>query len=56
MTSLVYVGIAGHGDALVVLDASRRLYAGLSRDAGYWHVVHPAQVDCGACSHSDPTP
>lgn len=45
MSGLVYIGIAGHGDALMVLDATRRAYAGLSRDAAYWHLVHPAQVD-----------
>ena len=45
MTGLVYVQIAGHGTSLVVLDAARRLYAGLSRDGAYWHVVTPAIED-----------
>lgn len=42
---IVHAPIGEVGDALVVLDASRRLYAGLSRDGGYWHVVGPSQVD-----------
>jgi hypothetical protein len=29
------------GQALVVLDEGRRLYAALSRDGSYWHVVQP---------------
>lgn len=30
---------------LVVLDADRRLYAGLARDGSYYHVVQPARRD-----------
>lgn len=45
MAGLVHRPIGPIGDALVVLDASRRLYAGLSRDQTYWHAVHPLSVD-----------
>lgn len=45
MTAVQYVGIALAGNDLVVLDANRRLYAGLSRDGAYWHVVSPALED-----------
>ena len=45
MSGIVVMSLGWNGDALVVLDAARRLYVGLSRDAGYWHCVHPAQVD-----------
>ena len=45
MSGLVHRPIGPVGDALVVLDADRRLYAGLSRDGAYWHAVHPAPVD-----------
>lgn len=45
MSGLISRSLGNVGDALVILDAKRRLYVGLSRDAGYWHVVHPAQVD-----------
>lgn len=44
MTGLVFRPIGPVGDDLVVLDANRRLYAGLSRDGAYWHAVHPAPV------------
>jgi hypothetical protein len=33
------------GQTLVVLDEERRLYAGLSRDESYWHVVAPLQLE-----------
>ena len=42
---LVFASIAERSGALVILDAGRRLYAGLSRDGSYWHVVSPSQVD-----------
>ena len=45
MSGLVFRPIGPVDDALVVLDSNRRLYAGLSRDGSYWHVVQPAQVD-----------
>lgn len=45
MTSVSYVRLPDDPDALVVLDATRRVYAGLSRDGGYRHVVSPLQVD-----------
>lgn len=45
MTGIVFALLFDAGDNLVVLDEPRRLYAGLSRDGTYWHVVHPAQVD-----------
>jgi hypothetical protein len=30
---------------LIVFDASRRTYVGLSRDGSYWHVVRPTTRD-----------
>jgi len=45
MSGLVYRQIGDVGDALVVLDMSRRLYVGLSRDGTYYHVVAPLPVD-----------
>lgn len=45
MSGLVFRAIGAVDGALVVLDAARRLYAGLSRDGAYWHAVHPAAVD-----------
>jgi len=45
MSGLVHRPIGPVGGDLVVLDATRRLYAGISRDGAYWHVVHPAATD-----------
>ena len=45
MTGLVYRSLGDVGQALVVLEAGRRVYVGLSRDSEYLHVVHPAAVD-----------
>ena len=45
MTGIVHRPIGPVGRDLVVLDASRRLYVGLSRDETYWHVVAPLPVD-----------
>lgn len=45
MTRIVHVGLDDLDDSLIVLSARRRAYAGLSRDAAYVHVVHPASVD-----------
>lgn len=45
MTAVVSVPIGGLGDAIVVLDRERRLYAAQSRDGSYWHVVSPLQAD-----------
>lgn len=42
---LVFASIAERSGALVILDAGRRLYAGLSRNGSYWHVVTPSQVE-----------
>ena len=44
MAGLVHAPIGPVGDSLVVLDAGRRLYAGLSREGEYWHVVQPARA------------
>lgn len=41
MTGVVYRAIGEVGDALTILDASRRTYAGLSRDGQYWHLIAP---------------
>src|SRR6185369_17638251 len=45
MTGVVHAPIGDVGDALTILDAGRRLYAALSRDGTYWHVVSPLQAD-----------
>ena len=37
--------IAVEPETLAVLDATRRLYAGLSRDGSYYHVIVPSQFD-----------
>jgi hypothetical protein len=42
---LVFASIAARSGALVILDAGRRLYVGLSHDKSYWHVVSPSQID-----------
>ena len=42
MTRIVHAAIAVPPETLVVLDAERRLYAGLSRDESYYHVLQPA--------------
>jgi hypothetical protein len=36
--------IGYEGDSLVVLDAGRRLYAGLSKDRTRWHVLQPLEA------------
>ena len=41
MSGLVFRPIGPVNDALVVLDANRRLYAALSHDGAYWHVIQP---------------
>lgn len=43
--SLVYRPINNVDDAIVVLDATRRLYAGLNRAGDGWHVIQPARPD-----------
>lgn len=43
MTRLVWSPISIPPDALVVLDADRRLYVGLSRDESYYHIIQPTQ-------------
>lgn len=45
MSGLVHRPLLLEGPELVVLDARRRLYAGLSRDGSYVHVVYPAALD-----------
>ncbi len=45
MSGLVFAPLGPIGDALAVLDTKRRVYVGLSHDASYLHVVHPAAVD-----------
>ncbi len=44
MSGLVYRPI-GDVDDLVVLDATRRTYAGLSTSGDYWHLIQPARPD-----------
>jgi hypothetical protein len=41
MSGLVFASIAERTGALVILDAGRRLYVGISHDRTYWHVVQP---------------
>lgn len=43
MTRVAWAPIAVEPETLVILDATRRLYAGLSRDSSYYHVVQPTQ-------------
>lgn len=45
MTRIAWSPISIPADALVVLDGTRRLYAGLSRDESYYHLVQPRQFD-----------
>lgn len=45
MTRIVSLPIGDLADAFVLLDSNRRLYAALSRDETYWHVVSPLQAD-----------
>jgi hypothetical protein len=45
VSGLVYRSLGEVGEALVVIDAARRLYVGLSRDGSYHHVVHPTPID-----------
>lgn len=45
MTGLVFRPIGPVGNDLVVLDANRRLYIGLSHDGAAWHSVHPTPID-----------
>lgn len=42
---LVFASIAQRSGALVILDASRRLYVGLSHDEAYWHIVRPLRPE-----------
>jgi len=43
MTTIVYhsIGQGAPADALTILDAERRTYAGLSHDGTYWHLIAP---------------
>jgi hypothetical protein len=45
VTRIVHVPIEVPPETLVVLDAPRRLYVGLSRDGSYYHVLQPTQFD-----------
>jgi hypothetical protein len=45
VTRIAWLPIAVEPETLVVLDAAHRLYAGLSRDESYYHVVQPTQFD-----------
>lgn len=42
---LVYRSIGNAGDALVVLDAARRVYAAINRRHDGWHLIQPARAD-----------
>lgn len=41
MTGVVYRSLGDIGEALVVLDGTRRVYVAASRDGSYLHVIHP---------------
>lgn len=43
MTRVVSIAIADLDDALVIVDALRRVYLGASRDGSYLHVIRPAR-------------
>lgn len=43
--ALVYRPIDNVEGALVVLDAARRVYAGLNRAGDAWHLIQPARPD-----------
>lgn len=45
MTGIAWAPIGQITDHLVVIDATRRLYAGLSREGDYWHVIQPVRID-----------
>lgn len=42
---IVHVAFEAMPDTLVVVDAGRRTYLGLSTDRTYWHSVRPARLD-----------
>jgi len=44
MTGIAWRPLGEVDGALVVLDSGRRLYAGLSREGDYWHIVQPARA------------
>lgn len=45
MSGIVYRSLGDVGADLVVLDARRRVYVGVSRDDSYLHLVHPTPID-----------
>jgi len=45
MTGIVWRPIGDVGNALVVLDATRRTYAALSREGDRYHLISPARLD-----------
>jgi hypothetical protein len=45
MSAVVSAPIAVPPDTLVVLDAERRLYVGLSRDGSYYHLIRPLRPE-----------
>lgn len=45
MTRIAHVGLDDLDDALIVLSAKRRAYAGVSRDGSYFHLISPNQVE-----------
>ena len=45
MAGLLWIPIGAVGDPLIVLDAERRTYAGLSREGDYYHLVRPIRDD-----------
>jgi hypothetical protein len=45
MSALVHAPLPDVGDGLLVLDATRRVYAGLARDRASYHLIQPARPD-----------
>lgn len=44
-TRLVYLRAPAEPNTLVVVDAGRRTYLGLSNDGSYFHALRPARLD-----------
>lgn len=44
-SGLVFAPLDDRSSALVILDARRRVYAGLSRGGDYWHLISPSQYE-----------
>lgn len=45
MMNVAWSPLSVQPETLVILDATRRLYAGLNREGTGWHVIQPARLD-----------